>query len=82
MNERCALGYICTMEVRRPKLHFVAHRVFVTFRIVVSYDWSSSPFEIVDYHPCGSTRIDQTTNSFRENKQFIGQYPDPDTNLS
>jgi RHS repeat-associated protein len=38
--------------------------------------------EVLDYSPYGSTRVDQTTNSFRENKQFIAQYSDPETNLS
>jgi RHS repeat-associated protein len=37
---------------------------------------------VLDYYPYGSTRVDQTTNSFRENKQFIAQYSDPETNLS
>src|SRR5215468_7861850 len=49
---------------------------------IVNYDWSSTPLENLDYYPYGSTRIDQTTNNFRENKQYIGQYSDPETNLS
>src|SRR5262252_8338894 len=45
-------------------------------------DASGTPLENLDYYPYGSTRIDQTTNNFRENKQFVGQYSDPETNLS
>src|SRR5215831_11701749 len=45
-------------------------------------DASGTVVEALDYYPYGSTRIDQTTNNFRENKQFVGQYSDPETNLS
>ena len=45
-------------------------------------DASGTVVETLDYYPYGSTRIDQTTNTFRENKQFVGQYSDPETNLS
>src|SRR5262249_31684139 len=45
-------------------------------------DASGTPLENLDYYPYGSTRIDQTTNNFREQKQYIGQYSDPETNLS
>jgi len=45
-------------------------------------DASGTPLENLDYYPYGSTRIDQTTNNFRENKQFVAQYSDPETNLS
>ena len=45
-------------------------------------DASGTVVEAVDYYPYGSTRIDQTTNNFRENKQFVAQYSDPETNLS
>src|SRR5882672_5289107 len=48
----------------------------------VTTDASGTAIEVLDYYPYGSTRVDQTTNSFRENKQFIGQYSDPETNLS
>jgi RHS repeat-associated protein len=49
---------------------------------VVTYDWSSTVVETLDYYPYGGTRIDQTTNNFRENKQFVAQFSDPETNLS
>jgi RHS repeat-associated protein len=45
-------------------------------------DASGTVLEALDYYPFGSTRIDQTTNNFRENKQYVGQYSDPETNLS
>src|SRR5499427_4442185 len=45
-------------------------------------DASGTVVETLDYYPYGSTRIDQTTNTFRENKQFVAQYSDPETNLS
>src|SRR5499427_6273302 len=45
-------------------------------------DASGTVVETLDYYPYGSTRIDQTTNNFRENKQFVAQYSDPETNLS
>ena len=49
---------------------------------VVEDDWTSTPIEVLDYYPYGSTRINQTTNNFNEGKQFIGQYSDPESNLS
>src|SRR5215831_3743793 len=49
---------------------------------IVNYDWSSTLIQALDYYPYGSTRINQTTNNFNENKQFVGQYTDPETNLS
>src|SRR5215468_7741296 len=45
-------------------------------------DASGTVVETLDYYPYGSTRVDQTTNNFRENKQFVAQYSDPETNLS
>jgi RHS repeat-associated protein len=47
----------------------------------VTYE-SESVTEVLDYYPYGSTRIDQTTNNFRENKQYVAQYSDPETSLS
>jgi RHS repeat-associated protein len=34
-----------------------------------------------DSYPYGSTRISQTTGGFNEQKQYIGQYEGPETNL-
>ena len=45
-------------------------------------DASGTPIQVLDYYPYGSTRINQTTNNFNEGKQFIGQYSDPESNLS
>src|SRR5215831_6259671 len=45
-------------------------------------DASGSPIQTLDYYPYGSTRISQTTGGFNEQKQYIGQYEDPETNLS
>src|SRR5215831_20135577 len=45
-------------------------------------DASGTPIQTLDYYPYGSTRINQTTNNFNEQKQYIGQYSDPETNLS
>ena len=45
-------------------------------------DASGTPIQVLDYYPYGSTRISQTTGVFNEGKQFIGQYADPETNLS
>jgi RHS repeat-associated protein len=45
-------------------------------------DASGSPIQVLDYYPYGSTRISQTTGSFNEQKQYVGQYEDPETNLS
>jgi hypothetical protein len=38
--------------------------------------------EALDYYPHGSTRISQTTGGFNGQKQYFGQYEDPETNLS
>jgi hypothetical protein len=43
---------------------------------------SSTPIEILDYYPYGSTPVSQQTSGFNEAKQHIGQYEDPKTNLS
>jgi RHS repeat-associated protein len=48
----------------------------------VMTDYRGNLVETLDYYPYGSTRIDQTSNNFRENKQFVGQYSDAETNLS
>jgi RHS repeat-associated protein len=45
-------------------------------------DASGTLIQALDYYPYGSTRISQTTGSFNEQKQYIGQYSDPETNLS
>ena len=45
-------------------------------------DASGTPIQTLDYYPYGSTRINQTTNNFNEQKQFIARYSDPETNLS
>jgi RHS repeat-associated protein len=38
---------------------------------------------VLDYYPYGSTRINQQFGAtFNEQKQYIGQYTDPETNLS
>jgi RHS repeat-associated protein len=56
--------------------------VSATCRIVVDYDWSTTPVQVLDYYPYGSTRINQTTGGFTEGKQFISEYTDPETALS
>ncbi len=45
-------------------------------------DASGTQLQILDYYPYGSTRVSQQTNGFNEQKQYIGQYTDPETNLS
>jgi RHS repeat-associated protein len=45
-------------------------------------DASGTLIQVLDYYPYGSTRISQTTGGFNEQKQYIGQYSDPETNLS
>jgi RHS repeat-associated protein len=45
-------------------------------------DASGTLIQALDYYPYGSTRISQTTGGFDEQKQYIGQYTDPETNLS
>src|SRR5262249_44661892 len=45
-------------------------------------DASGTPLVVDDYYPYGSTRISQTTGGFNEQKQYIGQYQDPETNLN
>src|SRR5215472_6396580 len=46
-------------------------------------DASGSPIQVLDYYPYGSTRINrQFGPTFNEQKQYIGQYEDPETNLS
>jgi RHS repeat-associated protein len=71
------------MEVRAaPSLTSPPDAVSTKCRIVVSYDWSTTAIQVLDYYPYGSTRVNQTTGGFNEGKQFIGQYSDPETNLS
>src|SRR5882672_11678937 len=43
---------------------------------------SGTVIQVLDYYPYGSARINQTTNNFNEGKQFLGQYSDPESNLS
>jgi hypothetical protein len=43
---------------------------------------AATPLVVDDYYPYGSTRISQTTGSFNEQKQYVGQYQDPETNLN
>jgi RHS repeat-associated protein len=45
-------------------------------------DASGSPIQVLDYYPYGSTRVSQQFGTFNEAKQYIGQYEDPETNLS
>jgi|SRR5215471_17521382 len=45
-------------------------------------DASGTLIQALDYYPYGSTRISQTTGGFNEQKQYIGQYTDPETSLS
>jgi RHS repeat-associated protein len=45
-------------------------------------DASGTLIQALDYYPYGSTRVSQTTGGFNEQKQYIGQYSDPETNLS
>jgi len=45
-------------------------------------DASGTLIQALDYYPYGSTRTSQTTDGFNEQKQYIGQYSDPETNLS
>jgi len=45
-------------------------------------DASGTPIQTLDYYPYGSTRISQTTGGFNEQKQYIGQYSDPESSLS
>ncbi len=48
-------------------------------------DASGTPIQILDYYPYGSTRVSDTSGAmggYNEQKQFIGQYTDPETNLS
>jgi len=48
----------------------------LTCNEIVNCDWSSTVIQVLDYYPYGSTRINQTTNNFAEQKQFIAQYTD------
>jgi RHS repeat-associated protein len=45
-------------------------------------DASGTVLQVLDFYPYGSTRVSQQTSGFNEQKQFIGQYEDPETNLS
>jgi RHS repeat-associated protein len=46
-------------------------------------DASGTPIQALDYYPYGSTRVNQQFGAtFNEQKQYIGQYTDPETNLS
>jgi RHS repeat-associated protein len=46
-------------------------------------DASGTPIQVLDYHPYGSTRVNQQFNTtFNEGKQYIGQYADLETSLS
>jgi len=45
-------------------------------------DASGTLIEALDYYPYGSTRISQTTGGFNEQKQYVGQYQDAETNLN
>jgi RHS repeat-associated protein len=45
-------------------------------------DASGTPLQNLDYYPYGSTRVSQQFSGFNEQKQYIGQYEDPETNLS
>jgi len=45
-------------------------------------DASGTPIQVLDYYPYGSTRVSQQFSGFNEQKQYIGQYEDPETNLS
>src|SRR5262249_3862726 len=45
-------------------------------------DASGTQIQVLDYYPYGSTRISQTTDGFNEQKQYIGQYDDSETNLN
>jgi len=45
-------------------------------------DASGTLIQALDYYPYGSTRISQTTGGFNEQKQYVGQYTDPETSLS
>src|SRR5215470_11432380 len=45
-------------------------------------DASGTVIQVLDYYPYGSTRISQSTTNFNENKQFLGRYQDPETNLN
>ena len=46
-------------------------------------DASGTPIQVLDTYPYGSNRINQQFGSgFNEAKQYIGQYQDPETNLS
>ena len=70
---RCGSGTAATTR------HFHAHHLNST-NVVTNA--SGSEMQILDYYPYGSTRVNQQTNGFNEGKQFIGQYTDPETNLS
>jgi RHS repeat-associated protein len=45
-------------------------------------DASGTPLLVEDYYPYGSTRVTQQFSGFNEQKQYIGQYEDPETNLN
>src|SRR5882672_8927611 len=45
-------------------------------------DASGTVIQVLDYYPYGSTRISQSSTNFNENKQFLGRYQDPETNLN
>src|SRR5215831_14042050 len=45
-------------------------------------DASGPLIQALDYYPYGSTRISQTTSGFNEQKQYVGRYQDPETNLN
>jgi RHS repeat-associated protein len=68
----------------RVALSFTSSRnaVALTCQVVVSCDWSSTPVQVLDYYPYGSTGVTQQFGTFNEQKQYIAQVTDPETNLS
>ena len=91
------MRYTCAMPVQvAPRLHssvvVVSSAVSAACETVVHDEWSSSTnvvtdasgtvIQVLDYYPYGSTRISQSTTNFNENKQFLGRYQDPETNLN
>jgi RHS repeat-associated protein len=74
-------GYTCTMRVRNAS-SFTSSRdePSATCQVTVNSDWSSTPIQVLDYFPYGSTSVSHS--GFNEQKQFIGQYQDPETNIN
>ncbi len=48
----------------------------------ITTDISGNVVQTLDYYPYGGTRVNQSIDGSNERRQYIGQFTDPETNLS